>query len=66
VKHLLAAAVIAVLATPPGRDAVSAGTAPAPILVELRTESAGRQQVDLIDVWKNPSAGARGGLRGDR
>jgi thioredoxin 1 len=29
----------------------------APILVELRTEYAGRLQVDFIDVWKNPGAG---------
>jgi len=62
VKDLLAATVIAVLATPPGRDAVSAGAAPASIPVELRTESARRQQADLIGVWKDPSARARGGL----
>jgi thioredoxin 1 len=29
----------------------------APTLVELRTEYAGRLQVDFIDVWKDPSAG---------
>lgn len=88
---LLAAAVMAVVATKPGRDAaappsaaapaptVSHGTsaqpagiprlvdlgadkcipckAMAPILVELRTEYAGRMRVDFIDVWKDPSAG---------
>jgi thioredoxin 1 len=91
VPLLLAAAVIAVVASKPGRDGAppaSAG-APAPmvshgtaaqaggiprlvdvgadkcipckamasILVELRTEYAGRLQVDFIDVWKDPSAG---------
>jgi thioredoxin 1 len=88
---LLAVAVIAVVASKPGRDATSpaSATAPAPmvshgtaaqaagiprlvdlgadkcipckamapILVELRTEYAGRLQVDFIDVWKDPSAG---------
>ena len=91
VPLLLAAAVIAVVASKPGRDAVppalasapapmiSHGTvaqaggmprlvdlgadkcipckAMAPILVELRTEYAGRLQVDFIDVWKDPGAG---------
>jgi len=89
VPLLLAATVIVVFATKPGREAgpsaaapapmVSHGTATqtaglprlvdlgadkcipckamAPILVELRTEYAGRLQVDFIDVWKDPSAG---------
>ena len=88
VPLLLAAAVIAVVASKPGRDAaLPASSAPmvshgltavaggiprlvdlgadkcipckamAPILVELRTEYAGRLQVDFIDVWKNPGAG---------
>ena len=58
--------------TDPGAPAQSAGIprlvdlgadkcipckAMAPILVELRTEYAGRLQVDFIDVWKNPGAG---------
>lgn len=62
-KDLPAATVIARLVTPPGRDAVSAGAAPARILVELRWESADRQQADLIDVWEDHGADARGGLR---
>jgi len=84
VPLVLAASVIVVLATRPGRDAApgpmvshgeaahSAGIprlvdlgadkcipckAMAPILIELRTEYAGRMQVDFIDVWKEPSAG---------
>lgn len=91
VPLLLAAAVIAVVASKPGRDAApqasASGPAPAvshgngtqpagiprlvdlgadkcipckamaPILVELRTEYAGRLQVDFIDVWKDPRAG---------
>jgi thioredoxin 1 len=89
VPLLLAATVIVVVATKPGRHAaaptstpapmVSHGTAAqpaglprlvdlgadkcipckamAPILVELRSEYAGRMRVDFIDVWKDPSAG---------
>jgi thioredoxin 1 len=91
VPVLLAATVIAVLATKPGRDAGPSTAAPAPtpmvshgmgaratslprlvdlgadkcipckamapILVELRSEYAGRLQVDFIDVWKDPNAG---------
>ena len=91
VPLLLAAAVIAVVASKPGQDAAppASASAPAPmisyrtaaqaagiprlvdlgadkcipckamapILVELRTEYAGRLQVDFIDVWKDPSAG---------
>ena len=62
-KDLPAATEIALLATPPGRDALSPGAAPVPMLVELRGESARRQQADLIDVWEDPGADARGGLR---
>lgn len=40
-----------------GADKCIPCKAMAPILVELRTEYAGRMQVDFIDVWKNPSAG---------
>jgi len=40
-----------------GADTCIPCKAMAPILVELRTEYAGRLQVDFIDVWKNPSAG---------
>ncbi len=29
----------------------------APILAELRTEYAGRAEIDFIDVWKDPQAG---------
>ena len=35
----------------------------APILDELRQEYAGQLQVDFIDVWKNPDAGERFGVR---
>jgi thioredoxin 1 len=40
-----------------GADKCIPCKAMAPILVELRTEYAGRLQVDFIDVWKNPGAG---------
>lgn len=40
-----------------GADRCIPCKAMAPILEELRTEYAGRMQVDFIDVWKNPSAG---------
>ncbi len=40
-----------------GADKCIPCKAMAPILVELRTEYAGRMQVDFIDVWKDPSAG---------
>ena len=40
-----------------GADTCIPCKAMAPILVELRTEYAGRMQVDFIDVWKNPGAG---------
>jgi thioredoxin 1 len=40
-----------------GADRCIPCKAMAPILQELRTEYAGRMQVDFIDVWKNPSAG---------
>ena len=40
-----------------GADTCIPCKAMAPILVELRTEYAGRLQVDFIDVWKDPSAG---------
>jgi thioredoxin 1 len=40
-----------------GADKCIPCKAMAPILVELRTEYAGRLQVDFIDVWKDPSAG---------
>jgi len=39
-----------------GADSCIPCKAMAPILVELRTEYAGRLQVDFIDVWKNPGA----------
>jgi thioredoxin 1 len=39
-----------------GADSCIPCKAMAPILVELRTEYAGRFQVDFIDVWKNPGA----------
>jgi thioredoxin 1 len=35
----------------------------APILEELRKEYAGRLQVEFIDVWENPEAGNRYGIR---
>jgi len=35
----------------------------APILEELKKEYAGRLQVDFIDVWENPEAGAPYGIR---
>jgi thioredoxin 1 len=35
----------------------------APILEELKQEYAGRLQVDFIDVWENPDAGNRYGIR---
>jgi thioredoxin 1 len=41
-----------------GADRCIPCKAMAPILEELRTEYAGRMQVDFVDVWKNPSAGA--------
>ena len=34
----------------------------APILEELKTEYAGKLQVDFIDVWKNPAAGEPYGI----
>jgi thioredoxin 1 len=37
-----------------GADQCIPCKAMAPILVELRTEYAGRMQVDFVDVWKNP------------
>jgi len=40
-----------------GADRCIPCKAMAPILEALRTEYAGRMQVDFIDVWKNPSAG---------
>jgi thioredoxin 1 len=40
-----------------GADKCIPCKAMAPILVELRTEYAGRLRVDFIDVWKDPSAG---------
>ena len=40
-----------------GADKCIPCKAMAPILVELRTEYAGRMQVDFIDVWKDPNAG---------
>ena len=40
-----------------GADRCIPCKAMAPILVELRTEYAGRLQVDFIDVWKDPGAG---------
>lgn len=35
----------------------------APILVELKSEYAGRATIDFIDVWKNPPAGEPYGVR---
>ena len=35
----------------------------APILEELKTEYAGRFEVDFIDVWENPDAGKGYGIR---
>jgi len=40
-----------------GADTCIPCKAMAPILLELRSEYAGRMQVDFIDVWKDPSAG---------
>jgi thioredoxin 1 len=40
-----------------GADRCIPCKAMAPILAELRTEYAGRMQVEFIDVWKNPGAG---------
>jgi thioredoxin 1 len=40
-----------------GADKCIPCKAMAPVLVELRTEYAGRLQVDFIDVWKDPGAG---------
>jgi thioredoxin 1 len=40
-----------------GADKCIPCKAMAPILVGLRTEYAGRLQVDFIDVWKDPRAG---------
>lgn len=40
-----------------GADRCIPCKAMAPILASLRTEYAGRMQVDFIDVWKDPSAG---------
>jgi len=34
-----------------------------PVLAELRKEYTGKLQVDFIDVWKNPSAGDKYGIR---
>jgi thioredoxin 1 len=41
-----------------GADRCVPCKAMAPILEELKTEYAGRMQVEFIDVWKNPDAGA--------
>lgn len=35
----------------------------APILEELKTEYAGRLQIEFIDVWKHPEAGKTHGVR---
>ncbi len=35
----------------------------APILEELKTEYAGRMDVEFIDVWKNPDAGKKYGIK---
>jgi len=35
----------------------------APILEELKTEYAGRMQVDFIDVWENPGAAEQYGIQ---
>lgn len=35
----------------------------APILLELKKEYAGKLQVEVIDVWKNPDAGQQYGIR---
>jgi thioredoxin 1 len=40
-----------------GADRCIPCKAMAPILADLRTEYAGRMQVDFIDVWKDPDAG---------
>jgi len=34
-----------------------------PVLEELRTEYQGRMRVDFIDVWENPEAGEKYGIR---
>ena len=36
----------------------------APILEELKKEYAGVLEVDFVDVWKNPNAGQKYGVRG--
>ena len=36
----------------------------APILEELKREYTGRLEVEFIDVWKNPNAGKKYGIRG--
>ncbi len=36
----------------------------APILEELKKEYAGRLEVEFIDVWRNPNAGKKYGIRG--
>jgi thioredoxin 1 len=36
----------------------------APVLDELRKEYAGALQVEFVDVWKNPKAGEKYGIRG--
>jgi len=35
----------------------------APILEELKTEYAGRKDVEFIDVWENPDAGKKYGIK---
>ncbi|MHC4445544.1 MAG: thioredoxin family protein [Planctomycetota bacterium] len=35
----------------------------APILKELKAEYAGRAEIEFIDVWKNPGAGRKYGIR---
>ena len=35
----------------------------APILEELKKEYAGKMEVEFIDVWQNPDAGAKYGIR---
>ncbi len=35
----------------------------APILEEMKTEYAGRMEVEFIDVWKNPDAGKKYGIK---
>ena len=46
-----------------GADKCIPCTMMAPILEELKTEYAGKLQIDFIDVWKNPSAGRQYGIR---